>query len=46
MLYIKNNGDIFMEEKLYSDIVVEKIDLLYRKRKFEKKKKIQKNTED
>ncbi len=42
MLYIKNNGDIFMEEKLYSDIVVEK----YRKRKSEKKKKIQKNTED
>ncbi|MGL5596289.1 MAG: hypothetical protein ACRDDH_20335 [Cetobacterium sp.] len=42
-----------MEEKLYLDIVVKKIDLLYRKIKLrkekeeqEKKKKIQKNTED
>lgn len=42
-----------MEEKLYSHIVVKKIDLLYRKIKSrkekedqEKKKKIQKDTED
>lgn len=42
-----------MGEKLYSNIVVKKIDLLYRKIKLrkekedlEKKKKIQKDTED
>lgn len=42
-----------MEDKLYSHIVVKKIDLLYRKIKSrkekedqEKKKKIQKDTED